>query len=140
MTNQLDTAVLAAGLDLLRADALMNLQDGVVADDALRPYVLVYGWASYPAEADSNALDGLSRTLLVRWFVHCVGDTRESSSAMAQRVRTQLLDRQLVLPAYPTVALGLIKEESSQQPTPVDEHTGETIFDAVYTYKVRANI
>lgn len=137
MTDLLDTAIIQAGLDLLRADAAMNLQDGKVADGTEWPYVLAYGWTSRPEEADSNALDGLSRTIWGRWYLHCVGDTRESASAMAQRAQTQMLDQQLTLPSHPTVAFGLIKEESAQQPTPPDETTGDAVFDAFVVYKVR---
>lgn len=140
MTDLLDTAIIQAGLDLLRADPGVNLQDGKVEDDTLPPYVLAYSWISRPEEADSNALDGLSRTIWGRWYLHCVGDTRESASAMAQRARTQMLDQQLSLPSHPTVAFTLIKEESAQQPTPPDESTGGSIFDAIVVYKVRVTI
>lgn len=137
MTDQLDTAIITAGLDLLRADASLNVQDGTVAAGTPRPYVLVYGWVGYPEDADSNALDGLSRTIWIRWYLHCVGDTRESASAMAQRARTQLLDQHLTLPAYPQVEFGLIKEESALRPA-LDESTGVAVFDAIVVYKVRA--
>lgn len=139
MTDQLDTAILKAGIDLLRLDNGLNVEDGYVANLTPRPYVLAQGWVGRPELASSNALDGLSRTIWARWYLHCVGETRESASAVSQRARTQLLDRQLALPAYPTVMLGLVKQESANQPIP-DESTGVPVFDAFCVYKVRVTI
>lgn len=137
MTDQLDTAVIQAGFDLLRADALTHFQDGQVANGTPRPYILGRAWCSRPEEADSNALDGRSRTIWVRWYLECVGDTRESATAMQQRARTQMLDQQLVLVGYPNVALTLIKEDAAEQPIPADETTGQAVFSARTRYRVR---
>jgi hypothetical protein len=136
MTNQLDTAILKAGLDLLDDDALLNLQNGTVPDGTTRPYALVYSWVSYPKGADANALDGRSRTIWARWQVHGVGDTPESAAGILQRARTQLLDRLLQLPDYPTVGIDPIEEDSVQPPTR-DETTSEPVFDAIALYKAR---
>lgn len=137
MTNQLDTAVIQAGFQLLRDDPFTHFQDGQVANGTPRPYILGRAWCSYPEEADSNALDGLSRTMWVRWYLECVGDTREAATAMQQRARTQMLDKQLVLPAYPNVALWLIKEDAAEQPMPANEDTGQAVFSARTRYRVR---
>lgn len=137
---QLDTDVIQAGLDLLRNDPLLRVQDGAVANGTPRPYLLVYAWVHIPRGADSNALDGLSRTVDVRWLLHGIGETRESATAMQQRARRQMLDQLLVLPQHPTLGFTLIEEERADQPTPPDEATGITVFDAVSVYKVRVTI
>jgi len=139
VTDQLETDVLRAGIALLQLDSALNLQEGKVTNLTPRPYVLVQTWTQWPEDADSNALDYLSRTLEARWYVHCVGDTRESASAMAQRARTQLLDKLLTLTGRPTVAFTLIKQESALQPT-LDESTGVPVFDAISVYKTRVTI
>ena len=139
MSDQLDTAILKAGLDLLTADSVLNTQDGFVPNGTARPYVLVQGWVDRPDAADSDALDGLSRTITARWYLHCVGDTRESASVMQERARFQMLDKQLALGAFPTVAFTLIKQESALQPS-LDETTGVPVFDAISVYKVRATL
>lgn len=137
MTNQLDTDVIQAGFQLLRNDPLTHFQDGQVANGTPRPYILGRAWMSYPEEAESNALDGLSRTLWVRWYLECIGDTRESATAMQQRARTQMLDKLLLLPAHPGVGLTLIKEDAAEQPMPANETTGVPVFSARTRYKVR---
>lgn len=134
---QLDTAVIKAGVDLLRADAGLRVHDGEVASGATRPYLLVYAYIGIPRDADSNALDGLSRTVIARWVLHGVGDTRESATAMQQRARRQLLDRLLVLPGYPNLGFTLIEEERADQPVPPNATTGVSVFDAVSVYKTR---
>lgn len=139
MTDQIETSILKAGIDLLRLDSGMNVQDGKVANDTPRPYVRVHGNTAWPEGADSDALDDVSRTIIVRWYLHCVGETRESASAMAQRARTQLLDKLLALAGYPTMAFTRIKQESALEPS-LDESTGVPVFDAVCVYKTRANL
>lgn len=136
MTDQLESDVLRAGIALLALDSGLNLQEGSVTNQTPRPYVLVQTWTQWPEDADSNALDDVSRTLIARWYLHCVGDTREAASAMAQRARTQMLDKLLVLANRPTVAFTHIKQESALQPT-LDETTGVPVFDAISVYKVR---
>lgn len=137
---QLDTAVIQAGLDLLRADPLLQLQDGVVEPGVLRPYVVAYAYRRVPRDETSNALDGLSRTVIVRWILHGVGETRESATAMQQRARRQMLDRLLVLPAYPGLGLTLIEEERADEPNSPNESTGTPVFDALSVYKVRVTV
>ena len=137
MTSQLDTDVIQAGFQLLRNDPLIQFQDGKVANGTPRPYILGRAWCSYPEESDANALDGLSRTLWVRWYLECIGDTRESATAMQQRARTQMLDKLLLLPGHPGVGLTLIKEDAAEQPMPANEDTGVPVFSARTRYKVR---
>lgn len=136
MTDQLETDVLQAGIALLTLDTGMNLQQGKVTNLTPRPYVLVQTYTQWPENADSNALGDDSRTMWARWYLHCVGDTSAAAASMAQRARTQLLDKQLTLANRPTVSFTRIKQESSLQPT-LDESTGVSVFDAISVYKVR---
>jgi hypothetical protein len=141
MTDPLNKAATKAGLELLRADLVLaaaGVHDGEVPNGSTRPYVLVYPWTNRPEDADSDALDGRSRTLLVRWICHCVGETRESAEAIAQRVQDALLDVTPVVPGW-TVAAGLIKQESSAEPV-LDKETGVAVYDARATYKCRITI
>lgn len=137
MTDQLETAILKAGIDLLRLDLTLNVQEGKVTNLTPRPYVRVHAWTDWPENADSNALDDVSRTVNAHWNLHCVGESRESASAVAQRVRTQLLDQLLVAVGHPTVAFTHIKQQFAQPPT-LDESTGVPVFDAIVQYKTRA--
>lgn len=139
MSDGLDAAVLKAGIDLLRLDVQLSVQDGEVANLTPRPYVLVYGYISRPENADSDALDGLSRTLIARWICHCVGESRESATLVSEHVRTQLLDAQITLGAFPNARFTLVKEESAQQPQP-DKSTGVLVQDAICIYKSRVTI
>lgn len=138
MTDQLETALLKAGIDLLRLDAGLNVQEGRVTNQTPRPYVRVHAWTNWPDGAPSDAMDGLSRTLVAHWNLHCVGETRESATAMEQRVRTQLLNKRLTLSAYPTVTVGFVKQEFSQ-PMTIDESTGVPVLDVIVQYKTTAN-
>lgn len=135
MTDRIDTAAIQAGIDLLRQDAGLNVQDGFVTDQTPRPYVLVRPWVGRPDGTPSDSMDGLTRTLTVRWYLHCVGDTREAATAMSQRAWTQLLDKRIALTAYPTASVGLIRQESADQPVP-DETLGFPVFDAICVYRV----
>jgi hypothetical protein len=140
MTDLLDTAVVAAGMTLLQADSLLTVYDSNRPTDAPRPYVLVYPVTSRPDPAGSNALDGLSRTLDVRLICHCVGDTRESTTAVAQRVRTALLDQIPVIPGHPTAVAGLVKQQSDSTAPNPDRTIGDLIFDEVVIYHFRVTI
>ena len=142
MTDPLNKAATKAGLDLLRADltlAAVGVHDGEVPNGATRPYLLVYPWTSRPMDADSDALDGRSRTLLVRWICHAVGETRESAEAIAQRAQDVLLDAIPTIPGY-VVGVGLIKQESLSEPAPVDKVTGVALYDARATYVCRITL
>lgn len=139
MTDQIDIAAIKAGVDLLRLDAGINVQDGYVTDGTARPYVLVRPWVGRPDGTPPDSMDGLNRTLTIRWYLHCVGDTREAATAMSQRARTQLLDKRITLTAYPTASVALMKQESADQPVP-DETLGFPVFDAICVYRTTVTI
>lgn len=135
MTDGHDQALADAGLDLLRADALLTVHDGVVPAGAARPYVLVYTSISRPSEDPDNAADGRTAVWVARWICHCVGDNAGAARAVAQRVRTALLD---VAPAVAGLSCGLIRMEAESLPPQRDESTGVPVMDAVETYRLRA--
>jgi hypothetical protein len=136
MTDGLDQALAGVALALLAADAGLTVLDGVVPDNSARPYVLVYTSLSRPSDDPDNAADGQTRVWVSRWICHCVGDTAAASRAVAQRVRTALLD---VQPTVPGLSCGLIRMEGDSLPPDRDESTGVAVMDAVVTYRLRAN-
>jgi hypothetical protein len=135
VTDGLDQALAQAGLDLLTADAGLTVYDGVVPNGAVRPYVLVYISVSRPSEDLDNPLTGRSAVWTTRWFCHCVGDSAKAARAVAQRVRTQLLD---VVPVVAGLSCGPIRMESDSLPPQRDETTGVPVMDAVETYRLKA--
>jgi hypothetical protein len=144
VTDGLDQALVNAGLALLAADPLspaLVVYDGIVPVDPATgltkppPYVLVYSTVEWPAGAQGDGLDGLSRSPTVRWITHSVGKNAVDCRAIAQRVRTQLLN------ARPTIAgldLGLIRQESGAGPPTRDETTGTPVMDAITVYRLSA--
>lgn len=137
MTDGLDQAMADAGLNLLRADlgppALVVL-DGPVPAGQQPPYIRAYTtieWLPGP-EDDNNALDGVSGRAVVRWTLHCVGANDQAARAVAQRARTQLLDKR---PAIAGMVPGMIRHEQGVPPT-VDEITGVAVVDAVHVYRL----
>jgi hypothetical protein len=137
MTDGFDQALVAAGLALLAADPVSPawpVYDGVVPNDATRPYHLVYSLVGYPPEDLDNAGDGRSRVREVRWIVHSVADNAAAARSGAQRARTQLLDAS---PVIAGLSCGRIRLETSDPPTR-DETTGVPVMDAVQTYRLRA--
>src|SRR5881396_99185 len=127
MTDGLDQAMADAGLNLLRADASLTVLDGPVPAGQIPPYVRVYTTVEWPADDPNNALDGLTGRAVVRWLCHCVGANDQAARAVAQRVRTQLLDKR---PTIAGMVPGLIRHEQDQPPQ-VDETTGVAVADAV---------
>jgi hypothetical protein len=136
MTDGLDLALTAVALDLLAADTLLKVYDGVVPAGATRPYVLAYTSLSRSSEDPDNAADGLTRVWTVRWILHCVGESAAAARKVAERVRTALLD---VQPSVPGLSCGLIRMEGDSSPPERDEFTGVPVLDAVVTYRLRAN-
>lgn len=134
MTDGLDQALVQAGLDLLGADPQLTVYDGN-ASGATPPYVLVYAYVDRPMDRPDNPLDGRSATFLARWYCHCVGATASAARAVAQRVRTALLD---VRPTVVGLQCGLIRQEDANPPTR-DDSTGSPVFDAVLVYQVAAS-
>jgi hypothetical protein len=138
VTDGLDQALANAGLALLTADVALTVYDGVAPnptpDVGATPYVLVYTTIDRPADDPDSSLDGTSDVWLARWICHCVGATPAAARAIAQRVRTQLLDQR---PVVTGLACGLIRLEQSQPPTK-DETTGGAVLDAVEVYRLKA--
>lgn len=137
MTDTLDQKLVNAGLALLAADPGLTVYDGFVPPNSPRPYVLVYTSVEW-VPAPGDGLDGASTSPVVRWYCHCVGETATAARAVAQRVRTQLLDQRPVIPSAPTMTLGLVRFESGVPPVK-DETTGVLVMDTVTVYKLAAN-
>lgn len=135
MTDGLDQAIAQAGLTLLTADTGLVVYDGVVPPGPVPPYVVVYTTISRPSEDSDNAGDGRTRVWVARWICHCVGANATSARAVAQRVRTQLLD---VRPTVAGLACGLIRMDGEMLPAQRDESTGVPVMDAVATFQLRA--
>ena len=137
MTDGLDQALAGAGLALLAADTSLTVYDGKVPAGTTPPYVLVYTSVDHPSEDEDNPVSGLTRVWLARWICHCVGGFGEDGSAaraVAQRVRTALLD---VRPTVSGLSCGLIRFESGDPPQR-DETTGSLLMDVVVTYRCKA--
>jgi hypothetical protein len=135
MTDGRDQAMADAGLNLLRADIgppALVVFDGPVSAGQQPPYVRVYTHIEWPADDPNNALDGVSGRAVVRWYCHCVGSNDTAARAVAQRVRTQLLDKR---PAVAGMVPGMIRHEQSIPPVP-DETTGVPVLDTVNVYRL----
>jgi hypothetical protein len=143
MTDGLDQAIANIVLGLLGLDnGIPNVFDGFVpagqGGNAIPPpYVLVYTTVERPVGEPSNSADGRSRTFVARWYCHCVGANAIAARAMAQRVRTQLLDVRPTGAPLASLNCGLIRHESSTPPRR-DETTGSLVMDAIETYVFRA--
>lgn len=136
MTDTLDQQLADAALGLLRLDSALTVFDGSVPNPTpAPPYVLVYTYIEWPDGAPGDAVDGVSGSPMIRWICHQVGGNEVAARAVAQRVRTQLLN---VRPnPIPGLSLGLIKQESATPPIR-DETTGVVVMDAVTTYRLIA--
>jgi hypothetical protein len=138
MTDGLDQALASVGLALLRADVGLTVYDGAVPSPTpTPPYVVVYTNVVRPADAPSDALAlaGLSSHWTASWHCHCVGGDATAARAVAQRVRTQLLD---VRPVVASLSCGLIRQADSQPPTR-DETTGVVVMDALRVFELFAS-
>lgn len=139
-TDGFDQALVNGGLALLTADVgppQLVVFDGVVPSgtSVLAGYVLVYSTVEWPAGAVGDSLDGLAGTPTVRWITHSVAASASSSRAVAQRVRTALLNKRLVIAG---LNLGLIRMEPGTAPPTRDESTGTPVMDTVATYRTVA--
>ena len=140
ITDGIDQAISNVGLALLQADLgppPLVVFDGVVPNGTPvnAGYVLVYTTVSRPPDDPDSALNGRSGVWVARWICHCVGGNATAARAVAQRVRTALLD---VRPTVAGLACGLIRMEGDSQPPRRDETTGALVMDAVETYRLRA--
>lgn len=138
MTDGLDQALAGVGLALLAADTALKVFDGVVdnptPDPKSVPYVLVYATVSRPRDDGDRSFNGKSNVWIARWICHCVGANAEAARAVAQRVRTQLLDQR---PVVTGLSCDLITWEDSLPPAK-NETTGQAVLDAVEIYRLKA--
>lgn len=135
MTDGLDQAIANAGLALLQADTSLVVCDGVVPAGTSPPYALVYTTVNRPSEDPDNSADGLSRVWSAAWIVHSVGGNAAAARAVAQRVRTALLD---VRPVVTGLSCNKIRMDPDSPPPQRDETTGVVVMDLVQTYRLKA--
>lgn len=135
MTDGLDQAIANAGLALLTADTSLVVCDGVVPAGTQPPYALVYTTVNRPSEDPDNAADGLSRVWSAAWIVHSVGGNAAAARAVAQRVRTALLD---IRPVISGLSCNKIRMDPDSPPPQRDETTGVVVMDLVQTYRLKA--
>lgn len=136
MTDGLDQAIVNAGLALLQADPGLTVFDTKVPNGSRAPYVLVYTSLDRPDQDVDLPFNGRSSVWVARWICHCVGEGEDgvAARAVAQRVRTQLLD---VQPTIPGLSCGLIRAEPSAPPQR-NETLGGLVVDTIVTYRLRA--
>lgn len=136
MTDGIDQLVANAGLNLLLAESGLTTYDGAVPSPTpAPPYCVVYTTISRPSDDLDNSANGKTSVWVARWIVHCVGANAIAARAVAQHVRTALLD---VRPTVAGLSCGLIRMEGDSQPPQRDETTGALVMDAVATYRMRA--
>jgi hypothetical protein len=137
VTDGLDQLLADAGLNLLRADSGLVVFDGAVTNPTpVPPYVVVYTTIGHPDDQTVTGLNAIVKRAIVRWTCHCVGGTAQASRAVAQRVRTQLLN---VRPTVAGMNTGLIKDDQDSPPDPVrDETTGAVVIDTIHVYTLLA--
>jgi hypothetical protein len=111
VTDGLDQALSNAVPALLELDELLTVfRGGVPNPTQAPPYVVVRSVIRRPSDDPDNSGDGRSRVWVADWYVYSVGggagtpqDAEIAAIAVAQRVRTQLLD---VRPAVQGFAAG----------------------------------
>jgi hypothetical protein len=135
MTDGFDQAIINAVLALLAADVSLISYDGVVPNLTDPPYVLVYSSMGRPSEDPDNSLDGRSKVFTARFYCHCVGANAVAARAVAQRVRSALLD---VRPTVAGMQCGMIREQTDPPSPTRDEKTGSTVMDAIQIFELRA--
>jgi hypothetical protein len=137
MTDGLDQALANAWLALLNADPItpaLVVFDGYVPAGTQPPYIVFYGYVTRLRSNENNAADNKSKALISRAICHCVGGNSVQARAIAQRVRTQLLDAR---PTITGLSVGMVEQEEDQPPAR-DESTGVPVFDLVQVYALNA--
>lgn len=123
-----------AVLGLLRADTLLTVYDGKVTGTADH-YVLVYTYRQLPGgllTPDKTALTGVTSTVEMQFYCHCVGADAIAARAVQGRVENALSD---VTPSVAGRACFPIRwAEGSQAQR--DEETLATVFDNVDVYSL----
>jgi hypothetical protein len=142
VTDGLDQAFAAAGLDLLRAVDGLTVYDGAVPADVLkvrpvRPYVLVDCDVAPVAYSPDNPIDRVATTMWkVSWYCRCVGADAEAARAVTQMVRTALND---VRPSIEGVSCDQITL-ADWSPPDRDESTGQLVMSALRVYELNASV
>ncbi len=146
MTDGLDQSLVAAGIALLRADTSLVVFPGGVPNltpAAAPPYVVVYATVEWPT-GTTDALDGLAGSPTARWIAVCVGggvsgatpeDAEVAARAVAQRVRTALLNKRLVVAG---LNLGLIRQEQGAGVPTRTDTTGDPVMELIVVYRTLA--
>lgn len=143
ITDGLDQNLAGAALALLAADVgpppLVVLDGFAPPNTAVNAgYVLVYTSVSRPSEDPDNPGNGRTGVWVARWICHCVGGTSAAARAVAQRVRTALLDVHPTVAGFASSAVGLIRMDGDELAPQRDETTGVLVMDAVVTYRLKA--
>lgn len=136
MTDLIDQAIANAVLALLQADGNLTTYDGAVPSNPTPdpPYAVIYYYFTRPHDDPDLSLTFTSRVWVADFIVHAIGGNAIAARAVAERVRTNLLD---VVPVVAGLTCGPIRMENSEPPTR-DETTGPPYFDAVTAYRMRA--
>lgn len=119
-----------AVLDLLRADTLLTVYDGVVGTDPPSAYVCVY-FARYDDITDQLTMP--SDSVVLRVYTHSVAETSMGARIVAGRVRAALMD---VRPVVPGRITWPIRHEATVPPMR-DESLGVAVIDMTDTYVLR---
>jgi hypothetical protein len=137
MTDGIDQALANFWLALLNADPLtpsLAVFDGEVPPNTPVPYINVYIYTSRPRGSENNAADNKSKALISRAICHSVGGNSVQARAIAQRVRTQLLNAS---PTITGLSVAMVEQEEDQPPAR-DESTGVPVFELVQVYALHA--
>lgn len=134
MADQLDEDLAQAALTLLAATGIPVVDDERIPADTPTRYFRVYTSTERPADAEGNALAGLSSTWTTRWYVHHIAANDTAVRALAMQSRTALLDQR---PTVTGRSCGLIRQESVTPPQR-DEHAGPLVMDQVVVYRMKS--
>ncbi|MFC4107777.1 hypothetical protein ACFOX0_17825 [Micromonospora zhanjiangensis] len=93
------------------------------------PYVVVDVAMETP---EGSALAGVSDRVTAWAYCHCVGGNDVACRAVAQLVRSALLDRRPVIAGRAT---GLIRHDANRPPS-ADESTGELVVEQTDVYRL----
>lgn len=132
MADQLDELHARTGIDLLVADATLQVFDDEVVPAGTVRYVRVYTHIERPFDHQGNRLTGTSDTIVTRWYVQCVGENDTSARALGMRVRAAMLD---VRPIIAGRDCGKIRQEATQPPRR-DESTGALVIALMQVYRL----
>lgn len=107
----------------------LTVYDGAVPDQTQPPYAVAYIYVETP---DATSMTGASDHIIARMYTHAVGSNAAAARAVAQRLRSGLLD------ARPTIAgrsVAPIQHEQSQPPER-DDSTGVVVMDQLDVWRL----